>query len=45
VGVVNEIITDLCVFSVTIKGLELRELAPGVTAEEVKAKTGCPVII
>jgi 3-oxoacid CoA-transferase subunit B len=45
VGVVNEIITDLCVLSVTIKGLELRELAPGVTADEVKAKTGCPVII
>jgi len=44
VGVVNEIVTDLCVFSVTIKGLEVRELAPGVTIEEVRAKTGCPVI-
>lgn len=44
VGVVNEIITDLCVLSVTIKGLELRELAPGVTIDEVRAKTGCPVI-
>ena len=44
VGVVNEIITDLCVLSVTIKGLELRELAPGVTVEEVRAKTGCPII-
>ncbi len=44
VGVVNEIITDLCVLTVTIKGLELRELAPGVTVEEVRAKTGCPVI-
>jgi 3-oxoacid CoA-transferase subunit B len=44
VGVVNEIVTDLCVLSVTIKGLELRELAPGVTAEEVRAKTGCPII-
>ena len=44
VGVVNEIVTDLCVLSVTIKGLELRELAPGVTVEEVRAKTGCPVI-
>jgi len=44
VGVVNEIVTDLCVFSVTLKGLELRELAPGVTIDEVRAKTGCPVI-
>lgn len=44
VGVVNEIVTDLCVLSVTIKGLELRERAPGVTVEEVRAKTGCPVI-
>ena len=44
VGVVNEIITDLCVLTVTIKGLELRELAPGITVEEVRAKTGCPII-
>jgi 3-oxoacid CoA-transferase subunit B len=44
VGVVNEIVTDLCVLSVTIKGLELRELAPGVTVDEVRAKTGCPII-
>jgi 3-oxoacid CoA-transferase subunit B len=44
VGVVNEIVTDLCVLSVTLKGLELRELAPGVTIDEVRAKTGCPVI-
>jgi len=44
VGVVNEIVTDLCVLSVTLKGLGLRELAPGVTIDEVRAKTGCPVI-
>ena len=44
VGVVNEIITDLCVLSVTIKGLELREMAPGVTVEEIRSKTGCPII-
>ncbi len=43
VGVVNEIITDLCVLSVTIKGLELREMAPGVTVEEIRSKTGCPI--
>ena len=41
-GVVNLIITDLCVFEVEPwVGLVLRELHPGVTIEEVKAKTAC----
>jgi 3-oxoacid CoA-transferase len=41
-GVVNMIVTDLCVFEVvpTI-GLALKELHPGVTLEQVRAKTGC----
>jgi len=43
VGVVDEIITDLGVLQVTPEGLRLVELAPGVTVEEVRAKTGCPV--
>jgi 3-oxoacid CoA-transferase subunit B len=38
-GVVNRIITDLCVMDVTEGGLVLRELAPSVTEEEVRAKT------
>ena len=39
-GVVNLIITDLCVFEVTPTiGLTLIELHPGVTLEEVTAKT------
>lgn len=38
-GVVNLIITDLCVFEVTEGGLLLKELAPEVTVEEVRAKT------
>jgi 3-oxoacid CoA-transferase subunit B len=39
---VNRIITDLCVFDVLPEGagLELIELAPGVTAEDVEASTG-----
>jgi len=40
---VSKIITDLAVFNVDRAngGLELSELAPGVTVEEVTAKTGC----
>jgi len=40
VGVVNRIITDLCVLDVTPQGLKLVELAPGVTKDDVQAKTG-----
>ncbi|MER1941363.1 MULTISPECIES: CoA transferase subunit B [unclassified Castellaniella] len=39
VGVVNLIITDLGVMEVTDKGLKLTELAPGVSVDEIKAKT------
>ena len=43
VGVVDRIITDLCVLDVTPQGLKLVELAPGVTREEVQEKTGAPL--
>ena len=43
VGVVNMIVTDLGVFDVAGDGLRARELAPGVTHEEVRLKTGCHV--
>ena len=43
-GVVDRIITDLCVLDVTPAGLELVELAPGVTLEDVQAKTGVPIL-
>ena len=41
VGVVNIIITDMGVMEVTLAGLKLLELAPGVTREEIIAATGC----
>ena len=38
-GVVHLIVTDLCVFEVARPGLTLVDIAPGVTVDELKAKT------
>ena len=43
-GVVQRIITDLCVLDVTPEGLRLVELAPGVTFGEVEEKTEPPIL-
>lgn len=43
-GVVDRIITDLCVMDVVEGGLKLIELAPGVTEEEVRAKTEATLV-
>jgi 3-oxoacid CoA-transferase subunit B len=44
VGVVDRIITDLCVLDVTPQGLRVVEMAPGVTAEDLRQKTGVALV-
>jgi 3-oxoacid CoA-transferase subunit B len=43
VGVVNRIITDLGVLDVTPEGLTLVELAPGVSLDDLQARTGAQI--
>jgi 3-oxoacid CoA-transferase len=45
-GVVDMIITDLCVFDVDPqRGLTLTELHPGVTVADVRGNTGCDFVV
>jgi 3-oxoacid CoA-transferase subunit B len=44
-GCVQMIITDLATIDVTPDGLVLRELAPGVSLDEVRAATGPQVLV
>jgi 3-oxoacid CoA-transferase B subunit len=44
-GVVNLVATNFGLFKITKEGMALREIAPGVSVEEVQATTGCNLII
>lgn len=44
-GCVKKIVTDLAVIDITPEGFLLKELAPGVSAEEVKSKTAGKLLI
>ena len=43
-GAVNRIISDLAVFDITEDGLVLTAMAPGVTVDELREKTGAPFV-
>jgi 3-oxoacid CoA-transferase B subunit len=43
-GVVDVIVTDLCVIEVTKDGLVVREIAPGITIEDIRSKTEAELI-
>ncbi|MFF9635688.1 3-oxoacid CoA-transferase subunit B [Streptomyces bacillaris] len=44
-GVVHRVVTDLAVLDITPDGFVLRELAPGVTVDEVRAATGAELTV
>jgi 3-oxoacid CoA-transferase subunit B len=44
-AVVHRVITDLALLDITAEGLVLRELAPGVSVDDVRAATGPEVLV
>ena len=44
-GVVDLVITNYGLFAITPDGMALRELAPGVSVDEVKATVGCNLLV
>jgi 3-oxoacid CoA-transferase B subunit len=44
-GVVNLVVTNLGLFEITREGMALKEIALGVTVEEITAATGCRLLI
>lgn len=44
-GCVKKVVTNLCVMDITVRGFELKELAPGVSVDDVKAATEGTLIV
>lgn len=44
-GCVKKVVTNLCVMDITERGFELKELAPGVTIEDVQAATEGKLVV
>jgi 3-oxoacid CoA-transferase B subunit len=44
-GVVDLVITNYGLFAITPEGMALKEIAPGVSVDEVRATTGCNLIV
>jgi 3-oxoacid CoA-transferase subunit B len=44
-GVVDLVITNYGLFEITPEGMALREIAPGITVDEIKATTGCNLLV
>ena len=44
-GVVDLVVTNYGLFAFTPEGMALKEIAPGVSLDEVKASTGCNLIV
>jgi len=39
------VITNYGLFAVTPEGMALREIAPGVSVDEIRAATGCALLV
>jgi 3-oxoacid CoA-transferase B subunit len=44
-GVVDLVMTNYGLFEITPEGMALKEIAPGISVDEVKASTGCNLIV
>ena len=44
-GCVRKVVTELGFFDITERGLELKEIAPGVTIDEIRAKTAGRLVV
>jgi acyl CoA:acetate/3-ketoacid CoA transferase beta subunit len=43
--VVNLVVTNYGLFEIVPEGMALKEIAPGISLDEVKATTGCNLIV